>query len=127
MEDALSKNKTTIYGDVKVSRGDFVGGDKITNVHHNANLFAEILDKVDKKENLSKAQKIKLKSELIELERVAQSSQPDDSFIKKRLQTIKKMAPDIFEVTLNTILNPVSGLGTVVKKIAEKMKEAKVK
>lgn len=127
MEFAVSKNKTTIYGDVNVSKGDFVGGNKITNVHRNTNIFTEILDKVDGKEDLSKTEKIKLKSEITELTSAVQKNQPNESFIKKRLQTIKKIAPDIFEVTLSTLLNPVSGLGTVVTKIAEKMKEGKSK
>ncbi|MCK6568531.1 MAG: hypothetical protein L6Q45_12680 [Anaerolineales bacterium] len=127
MEDALSKNKTTIYGDVRISKGDFVGGDKVTNIHNNSNIFSEILVKIDEKNDLSKAEKVKLKSEITELEGAVKNTQPDEGFIKKRLQVIKKMAPDIFEVTISTILNPVSGLGTVVKKIAEKMKEATVK
>ena len=127
MEDALAKNNTTIYGNVKISRGDFVGGDKVTNIQNSTSIFSDVLAKVDKKENLTKSQKNKLKSEITELESAVRNSQSDEGFIKQRLQNIKKMAPDIFAVTLSTLLNPISGLGTVITKIAEKMKTEKSK
>lgn len=122
VEDALSKNKTTIYGDIKISKGDFVGGDKVTNIQNEINIFSDILAKVDEKENISKAKKVALKSEITELGIAVQKTQPDEGFIKERLRNVKKMAPDIFAVTLSTLLNPISGLSTVVTKIAEKMK-----
>lgn len=125
LEDALSKNKTTIYGDIKISKGDFVGGDKVTNIQNEANIFSDILATVDEKENISKADKVALKSEITELGVAVQKTQPDEGFIKKRLQNVKKMAPDIFAVTLSTLLNPISGLSTAVTKIAEKMKAEK--
>jgi len=42
----------------------------------------------------------------------------------RRFRNLARMAPDILEVTLATITNPILGYGVIAKKIAAKAKEA---
>jgi hypothetical protein len=44
----------------------------------------------------------------------------DESLIGRHLRNIARMAPDILDVTLKTIANPVLGLATIAQKIASK-------
>jgi Caspase domain len=55
---------------------------------------------------------------------VAKGEQANASKIESWLKVIAKMMPDILEVTANTLLSPISGVATVVKKVAEKAKAA---
>ena len=54
----------------------------------------------------------------------AKGEQADASKIEGWLHIIGSMMPDILEVTANTLLDPLSGIATVVKKVAEKAKAA---
>ena len=42
---------------------------------------------------------------------------------KKRFCNIARMAPDVLDVIVATLGNPLAGLGVAVKKIAERAKE----
>ena len=46
----------------------------------------------------------------------------DPSRIERLLNTISAMAPDILDVIVTTIGNPLAGIGLVIKKIGEKAK-----
>jgi len=46
----------------------------------------------------------------------------DETFIARRIRNIKRIAPDILDVLLETIKNPVAGFGLVVRKVAKSMK-----
>ena len=46
----------------------------------------------------------------------------EESFISRRLRNIQRIAPDILDVAIAGITNPVAGFGMVAKKVAEKMK-----
>lgn len=54
---------------------------------------------------------------------VAKGDDANESFLSRRLRNLKKMAPDIAEVALSTLANPVAGLGMAVQKIAKKIKD----
>ncbi len=47
----------------------------------------------------------------------------DEDFLARRFRSIARMAPDILDVVVATLGNPLAGLGVAVKKIAEKAKE----
>jgi len=49
----------------------------------------------------------------------------DTNRIERLLNTIAAMAPDIFDVAITTLANPLAGLGLAAKKIGEKAKVAK--
>ena len=44
-------------------------------------------------------------------------------FLAERFRNIARMAPDLLDVVVNTLKNPVLGMGVVVQKIAKKAKE----
>jgi hypothetical protein len=46
----------------------------------------------------------------------------DPSRMERLLNTISAMAPDILDVAITTLGNPLAGLGLVVKKVGEKAK-----
>lgn len=51
---------------------------------------------------------------------VVKKDEADESKLGRWFRLLAVMAPDILEVTLDTILNPLNGISTVVKKIAER-------
>lgn len=53
---------------------------------------------------------------------VVKKDQADESKLGRWFRLLAVMAPDILEVTLDTIMNPLKGISTVVKKIAERAK-----
>jgi hypothetical protein len=140
-----------ITGGVRVKNGDFVGGDKNTNVGNgstyvggnvaNSNLvtgdnnvvsitntareelFEEILKKIEVRPATSPAEKDDLKADVKEIKAEAEKGEAaDETFLGRRLRNIARMAPDIFEVITATLVNPAAGFATVVKKIAERAK-----
>jgi hypothetical protein len=44
-------------------------------------------------------------------------------FLSRRFRNIARMAPDVLDVVVATLGNPLAGLGVAVKKIAENAKE----
>ena len=128
--------------------GDYVGGDKIRmgNVSNAAvavgpgaqatlnqgvsgeavaEFFATLYRQIDSQPGLSAADKEDAKAELAELEAAAKA-EPDglaDSFLKRRLRHLERIAPDIIDVILATLANPAVGLGVVGAKIKAKAME----
>lgn len=52
----------------------------------------------------------------------SRGNQADPGRLERLLNGLGAMAPDIFEVALATLANPLAGLGLVVKKIGDKAK-----
>lgn len=55
-------------------------------------------------------------------EEVGKKDEADEGRLGRWFRLLAVMAPDILEVTLDTILNPLNGISTVVQKIAERAK-----
>lgn len=51
---------------------------------------------------------------------VVKKEEADESKLARGFKLLAVMAPDILEVTIDTILNPLKGISTVVRKIAER-------
>ncbi len=134
-----------IGGDVTVSGGDFTGRDSVTisgdgNVvgdHSRATVikqagadpaaiaraFQTLYQAIEARPNTPPQDKADLQAEVKELEQeVARGDKADENFLARRLRNIGRMAPDLLEVALTTFTNPLAGLGTAARKIAEKMK-----
>jgi hypothetical protein len=47
----------------------------------------------------------------------------DEGFLSRRFRNIARMAPDVVDLVVAILTNPLAGLGVAVKKIAEKTKE----
>ncbi len=54
---------------------------------------------------------------------VAQGEAVNEKKINRWLRNLADMAPDIFDVTVATLINPVVGIAEVIRKIAIKAKE----
>ena len=49
----------------------------------------------------------------------------DEGFLSRRLRNIARMAPDVLDVVVATLANPLAGLGVAAKKLAEKEAEGR--
>jgi hypothetical protein len=47
----------------------------------------------------------------------------DEGFLSRGFRNIARMAPDVLDLVVAILANPLTGLGVAVKKIAEKPKE----
>jgi hypothetical protein len=74
------------------------------------------------------ANKEDLKAEVKEIqdmviEAVQKNAKVDEGFLSRRFRNIARMSPDILDVVVATLANPLAGLGIAVKKIADKAKQ----
>jgi hypothetical protein len=128
MGDKVGGDKITV-GDISGSTGVAIGrgaqatvtqglgGDEI------ASLFAEIYQQiearpedpdVDKEELTETVQKVQ--------EEAAKGEEANPNKVERWLKFLSDMAPDILNVTVACLTNPVAGVATAIRKIAEKAK-----
>jgi hypothetical protein len=141
-----------VGGNVNVHGGDFVAGDKKIKVGpggvyagrdiHDSNvvtgdgnqvgnqeavraeLFEELFRRIDQRPDTPAEDREDLKANVAEIRtEVEKGEQADESFLKMRLRNIKRIAPDIAEVVLATLVNPAAGFALVVGKIAKRAQE----
>ena len=86
-------------------------------------LFQDIYDFVDIHPKLQGGKKKDAKAELQEIQTALEKPKPDEGFIARRFRNIQRMSPDIVDVALKTLQNPIGGVAEVVKRIAKKMAE----
>jgi hypothetical protein len=142
-----------IGGSVRITRGDFVGGDKNVKLDQGAvfvggdvqgsqiltgdrnqigsqelrrdDLFAEILERIEQRRDIPAEDREDLKANVAEIKaETEKEEQADPSFLARRLRNIERIAPDIADVMLATLSNPVAGFAMVVKKVAERARSA---
>ena len=83
----------------------------------------EMEKRIDAHRNLLPADKTDLKENVAKVaEEVSKGKKADAGRLERLLNTIGSLAPDIFDVAITTIANPLAGLGLVAKKIGEKAK-----
>jgi hypothetical protein len=90
-------------------------------------LFDSLYTKIETRPETSTADKEDLKAEVKEIQAtVTESAQKnekvDEGFLSRRFRNIARMAPDVLDVVVATLGNPLAGLGVAVKKIADKAK-----
>ena len=115
-----------IGGDVEVKDGDFVGRDQYKTVGLSgpeiAALFQPIYAAIEARPNTPAQDRADMAAEVEEIQaEVAKGDEADEGFLARRLRNLKRMAPDILEVVLATLANPLAGLGKVAEKVAKKM------
>jgi hypothetical protein len=89
--------------------------------------FDGLYSAIDASGKASPADKEDLKAELKEIQStVSQAAQKnekvDEGFLARRFRNIARMAPEILDVVVATLRNPLAGLGVAAKKIAERAK-----
>lgn len=118
-----------IGGGVQTGGGKFIGRDDYSKTGLSGEeiqqLFQGIYASVEQKQDISAEEKSDIKSELDEVkDELAKGEKADETFLQRRLRNIGRMAPDILEITLATITNPLAGFSMVARKVAEKLKQA---
>jgi hypothetical protein len=91
-------------------------------------LFDSLYSAIETRSNTPLAVKEDLNAEVKDIQTaVTQAAEKkekvDESFLSRRFRNIACMAPDILDVIVATLANPLAGMGVAVKKIAEKAKE----
>ena len=83
--------------------------------------FASIYQKIDAKPDLEPSDKEDLKADVQDVQaEVAKGEEADESFLERRLRSIKRMAPDILETIATTLADPKAGLALVIRKVMQK-------
>jgi hypothetical protein len=81
--------------------------------------------RIDANKDLLPADKTDLKENIVKVaDEVSKGRQADSSRLERLLNVIGSIAPDIFDVAITTLANPLAGLGLVAKKIGERAKLA---
>jgi hypothetical protein len=145
----MKKNKRTSREPEGINIGDIsnisgsvnVAGGNIT-THHTVSglsaaeikqLFDGLYAKIETRPNTSTADREDIEAEVKEIQStVTQAAEKnekvDEGFLSRRFRNIARMAPDVLDIVVATLVNPLAGLGVAVKKIAEKAKaETKTK
>jgi hypothetical protein len=122
-------NISDVTGNVNVAGGNITTHNTVTglSVSDIKQLFDDLCQEIDRQASASASDKEDIKEEVREIQstvtQAVQKNEPvDESFIARRFRNIARMAPDILDVIVASLANPLAGLGVAVKKIAEKAK-----
>jgi hypothetical protein len=123
-------NISNVSGRIYVAGGDIETNDttKGLSAEEIKQLFDQLYTVIEANKKVSPTKKEDLKAEVQEIqstvsEAAQKNEKMDESFLSRRFRNIARMAPDILDVVVATLANPLAGLGVAVKKIAEKAKE----
>lgn len=124
------RNISGVSGEVNIAGGD-ISTNKTTSGLSAADikqLFDQLYAAIETSAKTSPANKEDLKAEVKEIqstvtEAAQKNEKVDEGFLARRFRNIARMAPDVLDVVVATLANPLAGLGVAVKKIAEKAKE----
>jgi hypothetical protein len=125
-KSGLSAGDHSIVIGGKVQGSNIIAGNNNTVGIQNNSLtssFRTIYHFVENHPTLPPAEKEDAKAELQEIQTELAEPKPDEDFLTRRFRNLQRMAPDIVEVAFETLKNPVSGVATVIQKIAKKVGE----
>ena len=78
---------------------------------------------IDAQKDLQPSAKAELKDNVAKVaDEVLKGKQADSGRLERVLNVILSIAPDVFDVAIATLANPLAGLGLVAKKIGERAK-----
>jgi hypothetical protein len=118
----IGGNVSVDHGSKFVGRDDYsttgLSGDEI------AGLFETIYARIEVRQADPDAPRADIKEtvEVIEAQ-VKQGDNADQKMLGVSLKSLKRMAPDIWEVVVATFANPALGIATVISKIMQQAKE----
>ena len=118
-----------IEGNVDTGGGDFIGRDQynvsIGGVESMAQLFRKVYTAIEADSRLTPPEKEDLIADVKDVQtEVAQGGWANESLLTRRLRNIQRMSPDILDLVFSTLANPTVGASMVVRKIADKIKDA---
>jgi len=131
------KNTNINVGHISNAKGEVnIAGGDITHVENKAGLnsadlkelFNQLYLVIEAKADIRPLDKADLHAEIQEVQSVVtqavmEDEKVDENSLARRFRNIARMAPDILDVVVATLANPLAGLGIAVKKIAEKARE----
>lgn len=121
---SAGNNSVVIGGSVQGSNIVIGNNNTVANSSVNiAPLFDEIYKKLDVRQDLNPQEKEDVHAELKEVQLELEKPEPDESFLARRFRNVKRMAPDIAEVAMETLKNPISGVVEIIKKVSKKVAE----
>lgn len=83
----------------------------------------QIIQVINSSSDISLAEKEDLKQQVGKIsDEIQKGSKAETGRLEKLINTLGIMAPDIFEVIVATLANPLTGMGLVIKKIGDKAK-----
>lgn len=119
----------SIGGNVNTGGGSIAGRDiRNVSIHieskaeNISNLFSPIYKTIEKQKSLTSEKREKLSQKIQTLEIEASKKTPQKNKVEKILTDIANISPDILEVVIATISNPLIGMATVARKVSEKSK-----
>lgn len=122
---------TYVGGSIKVTNGDFVGGDKIITDQHSAAsadeiaaIFELFLKRVDEMHDGPAKTLAQVAVQGLEIE-TKKGEQAVEKNVSQWFDSLASMAPDILDVIVNTLASPINGLSSVVRKIAIRLRETR--
>ncbi|HRJ54750.1 MAG TPA: hypothetical protein PLV64_00580 [Anaerolineales bacterium] len=137
-----SPTQDSIYGSGQIAQGDgnvvagnvsiniggnvssniVIGSDKSTEHLLNLSpLFEPIYTLVNEQKVLDNNEKADIIEELKEIKTALEQSSPDESFLFRRFRNLMRINPDIVEVTIETLKNPISGVAEIIKRISKRL------
>ncbi len=123
-------NISGVSGTVNVAGGNITTNQTATGLSaaEIKQLFDQLYTIIESNKRVSPTKKADLRAEVEEIqstvtEAAQKNEKVDESFLSRRFRNIARMAPDVLDVVVATLANPLAGLGVAVKKIAEKAKE----
>ena len=122
-------NLSKISGKLNIAGRDITTHESITGLRAQEikELFAPLYLAIETHRESSPAKKEDLVSEVQEIQsEVTEASQDgkkiNEGFLSRRFRNIARMAPDVLDVVVKTLIHPSLGIGEAAKKIAEKAK-----
>ena len=140
----MSKKKSATNNETNIKAGNISGVSGLVNIaggnittHQTTTglsateirqLFDKLYTSIEIRKETPLADKEDLRAEVKEIqstvtEAAKKNEKVDEGFLSRRFRNIARMAPDVLDVVVATLANPLAGLGVAVKKIAEKAKE----
>ena len=123
-KDGLSAGDHSVVIGGSVKGSNIVVGDNNVVSNQRTNLtssFQTIYKFIEQHPDLQPSEKKDAKEEIKEIQNELERPKPDENFLTRRFRNIERMAPDIVDVAFETLKNPLSGVATVVQKIAKRM------
>lgn len=126
-------NISNTSGEVNIAGGDIVHVENKAGLNSAElkELFNQLYLIIEAKADILPVDKVDLRAEIQEVQSVVtqavmEDEKVDEKSLARRFRNIARMAPDILDVVVATLANPLAGLGVAVKKIAEKAKEVSI-
>lgn len=112
-----------IKGNVTIKGGKVAGRDIVEKRITNVNIsFAPVYHALKENTTVPPKTKKKVEADVRQIEKeVKKGEAAKVSFIQQRLENIQKMAPDIADVVIAALQNPVAGVSVALRKVLAKM------